>query len=184
MGVLSVAERLERDKIDKVTAEREVEAQEQQEQERLRAAWHKEREKARAEEAATEVEIKTRVETVETVKVIQRKTPKREVMPFDYLYHDEDVNVEHTSHLEAIRQQKLAFEKQIKDRVEMRKRTLQIANKIYNKLIKRKKIVDSISFRNSNSNSNNNDSKEEVKENHPERKKMNRSHKNQMFEFL
>ena len=45
----------------------------------------------------------------------------------------------------------------------MRKQILEIANKIYNKLIKINKIIDSILFQNSNSN--NNDLKEYMKEN-------------------
>ena len=143
--LISVSERLERDKIDRLTAEREVDAAEQAEENRQRAVWQKEREKAR-EQAAKNPEITTRVETIETVKVIQRKNVhRREMMAFEYPYHDEDDGNHEQTHLEVVRQQKLAFEKQLRNRAEMHVKTLQIGFRLHDKLAERQKILSTLS---------------------------------------
>ena len=143
--LISVSERSERDRIERVTAEREVEAEEQAEESRMRSAWHKDREKAR-DQAEKISELKTRVETVETVKLIQRKNVhRREMMSFEYPYHDEDDGNHEQAHLEVVRQQKLAFEKQLRDRAEMHAKALQVGASLYNKLLEREKILNTIS---------------------------------------
>uniref|UniRef100_A0A7S2EII2 Bromo domain-containing protein n=1 Tax=Ditylum brightwellii TaxID=49249 RepID=A0A7S2EII2_9STRA len=130
--LLAVSERLGREKIEVIAAEREHEAAERAEEEKIRAAWQKEREKARA----STVEVKTRVETVETVKVVQRRAPQRkEMMDFEFPFYDEDEGHHEQSHMEALRQAKILFESQQKERKRMRKMTHTLAVNIFARMI-------------------------------------------------
>jgi hypothetical protein len=117
--LLSVSNRMEQEKIDHITAEREIEAAERLENERLRKEW---RERSQSVGAAHE-DIKTRVETVETVRLIQRRAPQRKsVMDFEFPFFEEDEGAgrHEQSHMEVIRQQKLIYEKQLQARIKMR----------------------------------------------------------------
>lgn len=131
--LISVSERVEREKIDRLTAERELEAAERAEEERLRTAWQKEREQNR-----NTVEVKTRVETVETVRVVQpRKNHRRREMDFDMPFFEEDDGHHEQSQMETLRQQKLVFEKQQKDRLMMQKMTFDLGIRVYSRMAQR-----------------------------------------------
>jgi len=138
--LLSVCDRMERDKIDQTASDRQDEAAEQAEEdhlraeeERLRSAWQKEREKSRK----TKIEVEKRVEVVETVKVIQRKLPQRKkMMDFDFPFYDEVDDHEET-HMEALRQQKLLFEKQKIERAKLRKMAVYLGISVFARMEER-----------------------------------------------
>ena len=134
--LISVSDRVEREKIDRLTAEREMEAEERAEEERLRTAWKKEREQNR------DNEVQTRVETVETVRVIQpRRHARRRDVDFDFPFFDDDEGHHEQPHMEALRQQKMIYERQQKDRSDMQKITQELGVATFGKMAHRAQAI-------------------------------------------
>ena len=111
--LLSVSDRLEREKVEEAIAEREAEAAARsealrirEEQARLQSEWEKE---------ATEPKEKVEKAVVETIKVMKPKFSVRRQMDFDFEFNEDDVDHEQT-HIEAMRQQKALFEMQKNER--------------------------------------------------------------------
>jgi len=144
--LITVSERVEREKIDRLTAERELEAAERAEEERLRTAWQKEREEARRNNVES---VKTRVETVETVRVVQprrhhhhHRHRRRQELDFDFPFGDEaDEGHHEQSQMEALRQQKLVFERQQKDRLSMQKMAIDLGGTVYSRMALRAQAI-------------------------------------------
>eukprot|EP00586_Coscinodiscus_wailesii_P006030 CAMPEP_0172489522 /NCGR_PEP_ID=MMETSP1066-20121228/19577_1 /TAXON_ID=671091 /ORGANISM="Coscinodiscus wailesii, Strain CCMP2513" /LENGTH=1702 /DNA_ID=CAMNT_0013257455 /DNA_START=188 /DNA_END=5296 /DNA_ORIENTATION=+ len=138
--LLSVADRLERDKIDKRTVEREREASER---ERRLAAWQKDRDESRK----PAVHVETKVEIVETVKVIRKAPQRKDAIDFEPLFYDED-NDEQV-HMERVKQikEKELFEMQKRERIEMQEMTLTLGVSLYTKLAERDYILSRIELK-------------------------------------
>ena len=132
----TVSDRIEREKIDQIISEREIEAAERAEEERIRTEWHKEREKSKS----GNVEVKARVQPVVTVKLIQRRPANRD-MDFEFPFYDEDDGHHEQSHMEALRQQKLIFEKQQRDRTEMRNITKALGFSVLSRLVNKSQAI-------------------------------------------
>mmetsp|Transcript_1446 Transcript_1446/g.1554 ORF Transcript_1446/g.1554 Transcript_1446/m.1554 type:complete len:991 (+) Transcript_1446:625-3597(+) len=143
----SVSDKLERDKLDQIAGDREIESVERQEEVRAREKrdrelyeWQKKRQEARAKESE---EVETRVEVRETVKLVpvQRKLPqKKQMVDFEFPFHDENDNHEE-SHLEFIRQQKILLEKQKKDKISMQKTSMSTGLSLFAKMLERERLI-------------------------------------------
>lgn len=108
--MVTVADRLERERIDSAISERELEAQERAEDDRIRAA-------------IKDGSIPTmqpnvipghsgKMETVETTTRVFNRRPARKEIDFDIAFLDEDDGNHEQSHVEMMRQQKETFERQ------------------------------------------------------------------------
>jgi len=140
--LITVSDRLERDKIDKVIYEREMEAAEREEEQRLRTEWQKERERARSSLSGGRGEQKstTTVTTVETVKVVTRRAPIRRDIDFEFPFYDEESNHE-TSQQEALKHQKHVFEMQQRARQKMHSDTMFVGLNLFDKLQERANAI-------------------------------------------
>ena len=121
--LLTVSERLQRDKIDRADEERQRIAAEIAEEEKARAeghdidVWRADRERKRAEEEARKQEMEIR----QTLKltVPQRRPTYREYADSDVdSFEDEDETNHEQAYLEAVRRERSLFVKQQKDRKE------------------------------------------------------------------
>lgn len=137
--LLSVSDRLERDKIDRLTIEREADAIERVNEERAHAARLAQRETERQS-----TEVKRSVVTYQTVKVIQAKQPKRQELDFDLPLYEEDESHRERSQGEAERQRQLfdAIEKQQRLHIRMQKISLSVGVEIYSRLAEREAILN------------------------------------------
>jgi Bromodomain len=106
--MVTVADRLERERIDTTISERELEVQERAEDERIRAAI-KDGTLPAMQPAPGHVKVETSVET--TTRVFNRR-PLRKEIDFDVAFVDEDDGNHEQSHVEMMRQQKATFERQ------------------------------------------------------------------------
>jgi ACT domain-containing protein len=118
--LLSVSDRIGRERIDMITLHREVEAKERAEEELLKARWEK-------DNPSTAMEVKTKI----LIKRTHRKRTDFE-FPFD---DDEDDNEE--SHDDTIRNAKTIFERQQKERAKMKAISLSIGIHVFEGLRQR-----------------------------------------------
>lgn len=108
--MVTVADRLERDRIDSSISERELEAQERAEDERIRAAIKDGT--MPADQLGSVPGQPNKIETVETTtRVFNRRLVRKEI-DFDVAFVDEDDGNHEQSHVEMMRQQKATFERQ------------------------------------------------------------------------
>jgi hypothetical protein len=105
--MLTVSDRLERERIDHNNAEREIEAAERAEEERIRAKWKNESSDGKDGSGPTRVESTQRVHSTQRT-VLSRENTDFEVPFFD----DEDDGQHERSYFEVVRQQKAMFERQ------------------------------------------------------------------------
>ena len=119
---LTVSDRLGREKVEHSMEEREEEAAERAEKERIRQAI------ANGEMPAggtgTQQPGGPKTETVETVRVLQRRPAPRRDMDMELPFFDEDDSNQEQSHVEAMRQQRATFERQQQERKARRKVSL------------------------------------------------------------
>lgn len=108
--MVTVADRLERERIDSSISERELEAQERAEDERIRAAIKDGT--MSADQSGVVPGQPNKIETVETTtRVFNRRLVRKEI-DFDVAFVDEDDGNHEQSHVEMMRQQKATFERQ------------------------------------------------------------------------
>ncbi len=121
--LLSVSDRVGRDKIDLTTSQREVEAMQREEEEQMKRQWEKEH--------PSKIEVKT------TIKVIHPRGNRRQKTPdFEFPFYDEEDDREDL-HDDSLRQAKSLFEKQVKARSAMKEISLAVGLHVFRKLDQR-----------------------------------------------
>ena len=134
--LLSVSDRLERERIDHANAEREIEAAEQAEEERIRATWKKESSTedgpAAPATGRTDVSIK--------IRAVRKQMKRRESTDFEIPYFDEEDDGQHErSYFDAVKQQKALFERQRQDLAKMRQASMTTGAAMFARLLQRQK---------------------------------------------
>jgi hypothetical protein len=109
--MISVSDRIERERIDHANAEREIEAAERAEQEQIRAAW-----KTQTENDGTGLVVEAL--PIDRSGLFHRGVAKRKATNFDMSFFEEDEEGNEQSHIDSLKQQKSMFEKQ---RIELQK---------------------------------------------------------------
>jgi hypothetical protein len=117
--MLTVSDRVERERIDHNNAEREIEAAERAEEERIRAQWKNENP---GKEGGPILPL--RIESSQRIRSTKRASLRREQADFEVPFFDEEDNGQHeTSYFEVVRQQKAMFERQRQERAKMMEAT-------------------------------------------------------------
>ena len=130
--MLSVSDRLERERIDHANAEREIEAAERAEEEKIRAAWKKSAEQDGTALPPTQSEIALKIRSV------RRAAQRREVSDFEMPFFDEEDNGQHeSSYFEVIKLQKSMYEKQTQDLSKQRDAAKRVAAGVFGRLFQR-----------------------------------------------
>lgn len=129
---LAVSDRLGREKVEFSMQEREEEAMERAEKERIRVAIANGELQAGA---GTHQSGGLRHETVETIRVQQRRPPARRDMDMELPFFDEDDANHEQSHVEAMRQQRATFERQQGERQTLHKLYLSTGARLYGRHI-------------------------------------------------
>lgn len=133
--ILSVSDRLERERIDHSNAEREIAAAERAEEEKIRAGWKKEREDGTSQIPITDKEQK--------IRLVRRATQRREAMDFEMPYFDEDENGQHEeSYFEVIKLQKSIYEKQIQELTNMRATMRRVGGSVFARIAQREQALE------------------------------------------
>ena len=132
--MLTVSDRLERERIDHANAEREIEAAEQAEEARIRATWKK--------DATTDGAAAPASRTDSTIKIrpmrIQMK--RRESMDFEIPFFDDEEDGQHErSYFDAVKQQKALFERQRQDQAKMRQAAMTTGASVFARLLQKQK---------------------------------------------
>lgn len=130
--MLSVSDRIERERIDHANAEREEEAFERAEEDRIRAQWKKEHE---GDESAPPPP--SRAETLQKIRV--RKTvTRREDADFEIPFFDDENQGQHErSYNELIKFQKSMFERQRQEMTKMRSMACIIGGSFHARMLQR-----------------------------------------------
>jgi len=134
--MLSVSDRLERERIDHANAEREIEAAEQAEEAKIRATWTK--------EISTDGTAAATVKADTTVKIrpVRQKLKRRESMDFEIPFFDEEDDGQHErSYFDAVKQQKALFERQRQDLAKMRHGAMTTGSAVFSRLLQRRKAM-------------------------------------------
>lgn len=133
--LLSVGDRLERERIDHSNAEREIEAAERVEEAQIRATWKKQGE---AEAGAASSVQGGRGDLVQKSRNV-RIMPQRRATDFEIpFFDDEDDGHHEQSHFELIKYQKERFEKQRLELSKMRQKSAAIGASVISRLLRRK----------------------------------------------
>ena len=143
--LLSVSDRLERERIDHANAEREIEAIERAEEAEIRATWKKQSEaggEAPGSAAAPEQQ-QTRGDMLQQqqqrFRIVRRLSQKRQDMDFDIPAFDEEDDGQHErSYFEVVKFQKARFEKQRQELSKMRKVSASIGVSSLTRLLQRR----------------------------------------------
>jgi Bromodomain len=133
--MLSVSDRLERERIDHANAEREIEAAEQAEEARIRATWKKE---TTSDGAAAPAKADGSVKIKGPVLRMQMK--RRESTDFEIPFFDEEDDGQHErSYFDAVKQQKALFERQRQDLAKMRQASMTTGAAVFARFLQRQK---------------------------------------------
>ncbi|CAB9496173.1 Bromodomain-containing factor 1 [Seminavis robusta] len=134
--LLSVSDRLERERIDHANAEREIEAAEQAEEERIRATWKKES----TTENGPSAPATGRTDGSVKVRAVRKQMKRRESTDFEIPYFDEEDDGQHErSYFDAVKQQKALFERQRQDLAKMRQNSMTTGAAMFARLLQRQK---------------------------------------------
>ncbi|GAX18709.1 hypothetical protein FisN_10Hh077 [Fistulifera solaris] len=133
--MLSVSDRLERERIDHSNAEREIAVAERAEEEKIRAGWKKEREEGSTQAPVTDKDSK--------IRLVRKATQRREAMDFEMPYFDEDENGQHEeSYFEVIKLQKSIYEKQVQELTNMRATMRRVGGSVFARMAQREQALD------------------------------------------
>ena len=133
--LLSVGDRLERERIDHSNAEREIEAAERVEEAQIRATWKKQGESDSGAALSAQGGRGDMVPKSRNIRIMpQRKATDFEIPFFD----DEDDGHHEQSHFELIKYQKERFEKQRLELSKMRQKSAAIGAALLTRLLKRR----------------------------------------------
>ena len=131
--MLTVGDRVERERIDHNNAEREIEAAERAEKERIRAQWDSEGAKGgEGESSDPSVSVSAQRIRCRSRAVIRRETDFE--VPF---FDDEDDGQHERSYLEVVKQQKVMFERQRKDLSNMQRSAASAGSSVFLRMMQR-----------------------------------------------
>lgn len=117
--MITVSDRIERERIDHSNAEREIEAAERAEEERIRAQWKNDNP---GKEGGPN--IPPRTEGSQRMRAAKRGALRREQADFEVPFFDDEDDGQHErSYFEVVRQQKAMFEHQRQERIKMQQAT-------------------------------------------------------------
>jgi len=123
--MISVSDRIERERIEHAIAEREIEAAERAEEEKMRAQW--------TGSSGAKPPDST-FETVETLRIVNRRpTKRRDIRDFES-YFDEEEGGHEQSYIDAMRLQKRIFEQQKQERDSLKTKATSIGVALFAKL--------------------------------------------------
>lgn len=152
--LVTVADRIEREKVEDIVLGREQEIARKDEEERLKKEWQEERERG-AMSGSTAQRVST---ANQTVKIIRR--PVKRGLDFEFPFQDEETPYQQ-SEMDVLDKQKMMFEKQQKGRTMMSQTSANIGFQVYDKLMERsraiiwaKKLTEKIQIRSQNPNIN------------------------------
>jgi Bromodomain len=133
--MLSVSDRLERERIDHANAEREIEAAEQAEEARIRATWKKE-----TPTDGTAAPSKNDGSLKIKGPVVRKQMTRRESTDFEIPFFDEEDDGQHErSYFDAVKQQKALFERQRQDLVKMRQASMTTGAAVFARFLQQPK---------------------------------------------
>jgi hypothetical protein len=126
--MISVSDRVERERIDHSNAEREIEAAEREEEAKIREQWRKE-----GKDPATVGPGSITVEGSQRIRTNKRGVlPRKSETDFEVPFFDEEDDGQHeSSYFEVMRQQKAIFERQRAELIRMRYSTGKIGQACY-----------------------------------------------------
>jgi hypothetical protein len=131
--VLTVADRLERERIDHANAEREIEANGRAEEDIIRAAWKKEPGKD-----GTSPTPPSQIDIAQKIRLVRRAAQRRDATDFEMPFFDEEDNGQHeSSHFEVVKLQKSLYERQTQELTKMRLTTNKIGASVFANLLQR-----------------------------------------------
>lgn len=122
--LLSIGDKIGREKIDMITSHREMEALERADEEHMKLQWEK-------EHTSSKVEVKTKLRVIH-----QRSSHRKHVTDFEFPFYDEE-NDHEESHVDSVRHAKSLFEKQQKARAAMKDISLAVGLHVYERLEQR-----------------------------------------------
>lgn len=129
--MLTVSDRLERERIDHANAEREIEAAERAEEAQIRAAWKKE--PNNKEEASSLPNVSVSVS--QKIRSVRRVTHQQNT-DFEIPFFDEEDDGQHeSSYFEFVKFQKAMFEKQRQELLSMHKASKSIGLGVTSRLV-------------------------------------------------
>jgi len=136
--LLSVSDRLERERIDHANAEREIEAAERAEEAEIRAAWKK---GEGENDGGTPMPVTS--DRLLAARPIKRAPLRRQATDFEIPFFDDDEdNGQHErSYFELVKFQKDMFEKQRQELSKMQKVSMSISSSIFTRLIERQEAI-------------------------------------------
>lgn len=139
--LLSVSDRIERERIDHNNAEREIEAAERAEEAAIRAQWKKEPDGAEPAAVLTGL-MTSRPDVSQKIRI--RRAVQRDATDFEIPFFDEegDGSRHERSYFEVVKFQKAMFEKQREELSKMRQCTAAIGSLVYSRLLQRSLAVD------------------------------------------
>eukprot|EP00934_Nitzschia_sp_Nitz4_P000287 Nitzschia sp. Nitz4//scaffold113_size70149//60961//64974//NITZ4_005963-RA/size70149-augustus-gene-0.97-mRNA-1//-1//CDS//3329533380//287//frame0 len=132
--MLTVSDRVERERIDHNNAEREIEAAERAEEERIRAQWKSDGTNKDSGEAPPSA----RLETSQRIRTAKRNNLRKEQADFEIPFFDDEDDGQHErSYFDVIRQQKAIFESQRQERARMLQSTAGLGSALYMRMLQR-----------------------------------------------
>jgi Bromodomain len=149
--LLTVSDRLERERIDHVNAEREIEAAELAEEAEIRAAWKKQEDlptnaldgsAPTASAASSAADTLARRDMFQKTRIFRRLPQRRYTTDFEIPFFDEDSdgirpNDRSLGDSEVVKVQKTMFEKQRYEFIKMRKVCTSIGASVFHRLLQR-----------------------------------------------
>jgi len=132
--LLSVADRLERERIDHANAEREIEAAERAEEAAIRAAWKKDPD----DKDSSSAPITIRSDPALKIRLAKRANQLREATDFEIPFFDEEDHGQHErSYFELVKFQKAMFERQRHELSKMRSLTTTVGGTVFARMLQR-----------------------------------------------
>jgi hypothetical protein len=134
--ILTVSDRLERERIDHANAEREIEAAERAEEAEIRAVWKKER----AQDGTSPIPSPNDI--AQKIRLVRRAAQRREATDFEMPFFDEEDNGKHeSSYFEVVKLQKSIYEKQTQELQKMREVTNRVGAGVFATIFQRDRAL-------------------------------------------
>lgn len=131
--MITVSDRVERERIDHNNSEREIEAAERKEEARIRAEWNSETNDGPNGTALSPSKVKGSLRVRSSIRLsIRRKSDTDFEVPF---FDEEEYDGQHESYVEVMKQQKATFERQRAELVTMRRATRNIGEGVFHRMM-------------------------------------------------
>ena len=121
--LLTVSDRIGRERIDMITSHRELEAKERAEEEQRKLQWEK-------ENPGSTVEVKTKL------RIVNQRSHRRKMTDFEFPFYDEEDDQEE-SHADSMQHAKALYEKQREAYANMQEIALSIGISVFRRLQER-----------------------------------------------